>query len=1083
MKVKIIILLMGLIALFTLASSAYLYRTAVEKNAAYVLEEEFMRHAEMAASVVSKYFAAHQAAVQTLAGLTELSRVLEDPRPESTAKVNQILDRYQHALRADICYLMDQSGTVVASSNRNASFSLVGNNYAFRPYFDQALKGTAAVYLAAFGITSKTRGVYFSYPIHSTGQEKPLGVAVIKADIESLESTITPGHQESWALTNSDGLIFASNHKEWRLQLMWQLTPEIQSDLTSSRQFGPGPWNWIGFVKTAENRVRDRQGHSYMAHSEPLQIFPGWQVVHFVKEDILSSQLQMYTDKDFEPLIIILALVVGLTIFVIYFLADRELKNRRRMESELKKQRNLAQKYLDTADVIMVALDRQQKVSMINQKGARVLEMAAEDIIGQNWFDTFVPARLKDQVKTVYQRLMAGAIEPVQYHENPILTAGGQERMILWHNSILKDEAGKITGTLGSGIDVTEQRQQEQALADRESQYRLLVANIPCVVYKGYADWSIDFFDDKIEDLTEYPKEWFESRKLNWMDVIDPEDLGEAKAAFIEALKTDRSYVREYRIKTRSGKAMWVEERGQIVCDPEGRIEYISGVFFDINAQKQTELALMESEEKYRSMMTALNDPVYICSPDYRIEYMNPAMTEKIGYDAVGRSCHQTLYKQETVCPWCVYDTVRTNRTMHTEIENPFNDDGFYTVSHSPVHHVDGSISKMTVYRDISDRKQAEEKIKEYSEKLEELVQQRTQDLEQSLAAEKDARSQIDGILASLAGGLIAVDKKQRVILINATAQNLLNLQIGDIIEPFDDHMMGDQTLFACINATYDRGRNGCRFEFEHFAEGARRPSVFRVRSGLILDPQNEPSGVVLALDDVTYEREIDRMKSELIATAAHELRTPLTSIRGYSEILLTMENLKTEEQKRFLDHINNESIQMVGIIDDMLHIAQIESGRGLTLNKTVCELNDLIQCAVIPFQERYRAHGFEVITLPQKQNVSVDKEKIGQVLSKLIENAVKFSPNGGAISIAVQADKERLLFSIQDQGIGMPEDMLQKVFDKFYRVDASDTAQEGTGLGLTIVKYFVEAHGGEVWLESEHGQGTTAKFTIPVEN
>ena len=133
----------------------------------------------------------------------------------------------------------------------------------------------------------------------------------------------------------------------------------------------------------------------------------------------------------------------------------------------------------------------------------------------------------------------------------------------------------------------------EEALRESEAKYRLLVNQIPAVVFKGYQDWSVDFFDRKIEHLTGYPKEEFDSRQLKWCDLILPEDLDMARGLFKQALKTDKSYVREYRIRKKDGEIAWIQARGQIFCDAAGQVDYVSGVFFDITARKQAEETLI----------------------------------------------------------------------------------------------------------------------------------------------------------------------------------------------------------------------------------------------------------------------------------------------------------------------------------------------------------------------------------------------------------------------------------------------------------------------------------------------------------
>ncbi len=144
-------------------------------------------------------------------------------------------------------------------------------------------------------------------------------------------------------------------------------------------------------------------------------------------------------------------------------------------------------------------------------------------------------------------------------------------------------------------------RYAEKSITESEQKYQLLASNIPAVVFRGYADGSVDFFDDKVTEVTGYPVEVFNLRQQSWLDILVPEDLQEARKAFIQALKTGRSYVREYRIRDKDGGHVWLQERGQIVCDLHGKIDYISGVFFNINDRKQTEEALSRSKEELAS--------------------------------------------------------------------------------------------------------------------------------------------------------------------------------------------------------------------------------------------------------------------------------------------------------------------------------------------------------------------------------------------------------------------------------------------------------------------------------------------------
>jgi PAS domain S-box-containing protein len=175
---------------------------------------------------------------------------------------------------------------------------------------------------------------------------------------------------------------------------------------------------------------------------------------------------------------------------------------------------------------------------------------------------------------------------------------------------VLKDRLSRlgpaVQRALREAEERRERRQAEALLRESEGKYRLLVNNLPAVVYKGYVDCAVDFVDGKVEELVGYPKREFDTRNLKWFDVLIPEDREKFKQTFLEGLKTSKSYIREYRIRRADGEVIWIQDRGQIICGPDGRVEYISGVFFDITERRHAEEALRESEQRLRFLTSQL---------------------------------------------------------------------------------------------------------------------------------------------------------------------------------------------------------------------------------------------------------------------------------------------------------------------------------------------------------------------------------------------------------------------------------------------------------------------------------------------
>jgi PAS domain S-box-containing protein len=251
------------------------------------------------------------------------------------------------------------------------------------------------------------------------------------------------------------------------------------------------------------------------------------------------------------------------------------------------------------------------------------------------------------------------------------------------------------------------------------------------------------------------------------------------------------------------------------------------------------------------------------------------------------------------------------------------------------------------------------------------------------------------------------------------------------------------------------------------------------VSSAPIFDARGRVVGGVDVIRDVSKEREIDEVKSALISTVSHELRTPLTLIHGFAE-LLVLRDMPAERQRSSAVEILDASRRLARLIDDLLSVSRMESGR-LVLDPRPLDLATVVERILSPFRAMAARHTLRTKLPANLPVVWGDPDKVEQILTNLVGNAIKYSPGGGEVLVTVDVDGDTVQVSVRDQGIGMsPRDMGQ-LFEKFYRVDREEVRRAGgTGLGLYITKRLVEMHGGRLWAESWPGVGSVFRFTLP---
>ncbi|MGR6835640.1 two-component system histidine kinase PnpS [Syntrophomonas erecta] len=332
-------------------------------------------------------------------------------------------------------------------------------------------------------------------------------------------------------------------------------------------------------------------------------------------------------------------------------------------------------------------------------------------------------------------------------------------------------------------------------------------------------------------------------------------------------------------------------------------------------------------------------------------------------------------------------------------------------------------------------------------------------------------KRRIQAILTSMVDAVVVLDLNGSIILANKAAERLFMAREGQLIGKQMDEISHVQEIIQMISQVLQTG-------YEVFTETHMRPAtqIFRVHVVPVKDQEEQIEGVVAIFHDVTDARNFDQMRSEFVGNVSHELRTPLTSIKGFVETLLDGAAENSTTCRRFLSIIEAETDRLTRMIDDLLSLSSIESKERFINPKPVCivrSMRNIMNILGPQISEKHLHVEFIYpFTLPR---IVADEDLLGQVLINLLDNAIKYTPRNGKIIIRCQRKESRIITTISDTGMGIPRESLPRVFERFYRVDkARSRNQGGTGLGLSIVKHIVESHGGEVFVDSEVGRGST---------
>jgi two-component system phosphate regulon sensor histidine kinase PhoR len=363
--------------------------------------------------------------------------------------------------------------------------------------------------------------------------------------------------------------------------------------------------------------------------------------------------------------------------------------------------------------------------------------------------------------------------------------------------------------------------------------------------------------------------------------------------------------------------------------------------------------------------------------------------------------------------------------------------------------------------------------------------------LAQTIRSLTEEHSRTAAMLESMAEGVAVVGVDERVVFSNAAFAQIIGWGTSTLpgasaaTGPGQGRMLVEMVRQSQLLALVKKALAERQRVESEVTVGTVRPRSFAVTAAPVRggEASGEPIGAVLVLHDISELRRLERVRQDFVANVSHEFKTPLTAIRGFAETLLGGALEDADHRKRFVEIIQEHAERLTRLTDDLLRLSKIEAGQ-MELEINVVNPGDLVAEVVetARFSSQRKKLTIEVDCPRSLPAVRGDAGRLRDVLQNLLDNAVQYTQPGGHITVSASAENGEMIFSVADDGIGIPQAEQERIFERFYRVDEGRSREVGgTGLGLSIARHIVEAHGGRIWVESTVGQGSRFHFSAPV--
>jgi PAS domain S-box-containing protein len=653
---------------------------------------------------------------------------------------------------------------------------------------------------------------------------------------------------------------------------------------------------------------------------------------------------------------------------------------------------------------------------------------------------------------------------------------------------------GELEGFRGSDRDVTERVEAEERLRAAEERYRNLIEELPLVTYIRPLDLTVAniYVSPQVEGLLGYLAEEWETDPGLLARIVHPDDRERVLSEAAHVRETGEPLQSDYRCLRPDGRVVWVHDETRLVRDANGNPLYVQGYLIDVTDRRMATEALRESERRFRTLVSNIPGAIYRCAydADWTMEFISDEVAEITGYppsdfvdkvrsyasvihvedrDDVARTVHESVREgRPYVLEYRVVTAGGKVRWVYEKGQAVLGPDG------EPLW-LDGAIF------DVTDRKQIEAERERLLERL----------------VEAERITHFGSWTYEIAANKVTwSDEMFRIWGLDPERFGASYEAYLETVHP-DDRALVDRAVKQSLES------GGFDHEYRIVRhDGAER--FVHARSRVVHDDQGAPVTMIGTAQDITERkeieaerehllaqeraqnarlRELDRLKDTFVASVSHELRTPLTSISGFLQLMQDgLAGETTEEQRRCLSIAGRNADRLHRLIGDLLFVAQMDAGQ-LVLEPTQVDLRALAAECLESVRPRAMQAGVEVVLEGDAvAGLQGDPSRLTQLLDNLVSNAIKFSSEGGQVAVRTTSDNGNVVLEVADHGIGIPAEQQQHLFQRFFRgSNAAERAIQGTGIGLSIVKAIVDAHGGSIAVESREGEGTTFRVAFPL--